>query len=140
MQHTKRLLLVENDAAEMAKVRRAFERLGSVETLTHVLDTTEAWQCLSCDSQNRPSLIVLDLDTNWPEGIDFLRTIKNDPALQCIPIVVMTSSHQSDPMLDSFAAGVAGYIIKPDDETRLLETIEAFDRYWTLSRVPTHLC
>ncbi len=140
MQNAKRLLLVENEFNGISRTRKAFEMLGIAETLVHVSNANEAMECLSGDPRSRPSLIVLDLDPDWDQSIDFLRSIKENQALQYIPVVVTTSSHQSRLMMDSFAIGVAGYIIKPEDNNRLVETIKAFGYYWTLSQVPTHTC
>lgn len=137
MQSTKRLLLVENGTTKEPRTRQAFEAIG-VARVVRTSSMEEAMGRLSGDPGDRPSLIVLDFDAFCTDGIEFLRTIKDDSRLCSIPVIILTSSHDDDPMPESFAWGAAGYIVKPDDDARFLKAIEAIDRYWTLSRVPTH--
>ena len=56
----------------------------------------------------KPDLVTLDISMPHTSGIRFYRTIKEDPDLALIPVVVVT--------------GVTGYGGRPDDFERFLST------------------
>ena len=138
MQNTKRVLLVESDAVQMPSAQQAFKELGTVATVMHVTSTEDAMACLTCDPQNRPSVVLLDLEALDAKGIEFVTTLKEDHTLQHIPVVVLATPDEFVTIPDSCVSCLAGYLVKTDDPVRLLEIVETFDRYWSLSRVPAH--
>lgn len=69
-------------------------------------------------------------------GIDFIHAIKAEEGLKKIPIVVLTTSDEEQDVIESFNLGVAGYIIKPVDYKKFVESIRIIDLYWTLSKLP----
>src|SRR5262245_36419592 len=62
-----------------------------------------------------PGLILLDLKMPKVDGLEVLRTIKSDPKLRMIPVVVLTSSRQEQDLLRSYNLGVNAYVVKPVD-------------------------
>jgi PAS domain S-box-containing protein len=68
----------------------------------------------------RPSLVTLDVLMPGLDGWEVLRTLKSDPDLAAIPVVVI--SIVDDPTLAS-SLGADDYMTKPIDWTRLTETL-----------------
>jgi CheY-like chemotaxis protein len=136
MESIEPLLLVEDDAVDALSVKRALQELDVSRKLVHVTCGQEALAYLGSETRTKPSLILLDL--NMPEmgGIELLRAIKSDDALQAIPVVVLTTSGEQSDVLDSFGLSVAGYVVKPFDFDQLRETIKTIDSYWRLSQLP----
>jgi len=78
-----------------------------------------------------PSLILLDL--NLPgkrDGRYVLAELKRDPRYRGIPVIVMTTSSNPDDVRKCFDLGAAGYIVKPVNLDRFVETIECLVQYW----------
>lgn len=70
-------------------------------------------------------------------GIEFLRVVKgNELPLKRIPVVVLTTSEEQQDKVESFNLGVAGYIKKPVDYQRFVETMRTINAYWTVSELP----
>jgi two-component system, chemotaxis family, chemotaxis protein CheY len=69
-----------------------------------------------------PDLVLLDLHMPVMDGWSFLVELKRTPGLASIPVVVMTQA--GDRVLAS-APVSAGYLSKPFEPARLLQTIEA---------------
>ena len=69
-------------------------------------------------------------------GIEFLKVVKADDVLKRIPVIVLTTSKEECDIMDSFKLSVAGYIVKPVNYTKFVETIRTIDLYWTLSELP----
>jgi CheY-like chemotaxis protein len=136
MRSAKPLLLVENNPDDALTVKRALRELGQAETLVHVPDAEQALVYLGSPAHPKPSVILLDLVLPGMGGVEFLKTIKTDPSLAEIPVVVLSTSGEQRDVLDSFDCSVAGYIVKPTDYDSLLESIRIIQDYWSLSYLP----
>jgi len=129
------ILLVEDDDRDREAVERAFKRHDIQNPLRVVSSLDEALSQLR--AKERPAVVLLDVKKLKDDGIERLRSLKGDPQLGSIPVVVLTSSPEEQDRIKSFDLGVAGYIVKPqkfEDFARVIKTIVL---YWTLSEVPT---
>jgi CheY-like chemotaxis protein len=78
----------------------------------------------------RPGLILLDLNMPRKDGREALREIKQDPALQDIPITILSVSHAEEDIVYSYDLGASSYMRKPHSFTELLETMRSWSHYW----------
>ena len=136
MQNSKPILLIENDSADAMKVRRAFEELNVTNPLVSSTSGEEALEHLRSEGNEKPCIILLDLNMPKMNGIEFLKAVKADDVLKRIPVVVLTTSKEEQDVVESFKLGVAGYIVRAADYKKFVEAIRIFDRYWTLSELP----
>ena len=136
MKSSKPILLVEDDKVDAMTVRRALDDLKVKNRLEMTEHGEEALAYLRDPDEERPCVILLDLRMPRMNGIEFLEIIKSDPALKRIPVVVMTTSREEQDIVKTFDLGVAGYIVKPVDYNRFVETMKTVDLYWTLSELP----
>ncbi len=137
MRNSTPVLLVEDDTIDAMTVRRAFKDLKVTNPLVHTLNGEEALAFLRNEANDRPCLILLDLNMPKMNGIEFLAVAKADPALKNIPVVVLTTSGEERDVIDSFRQSVAGYIVKPVDYRNFVNTVRTINMYWTLSEVPS---
>jgi chemotaxis family two-component system response regulator Rcp1 len=63
----------------------------------------------------RPDLILLDLSMPRKDGFSVLSEIKQDPDLDCISVIVLTSSHAEQDIVKSYKLRASCYISKPAD-------------------------
>ena len=136
MRNGKPVLLVEDDTIDAMTVRRAFKDLNLTNPLAHALNGEEALAYLENPENERPCVILLDLNMPKMNGIEFLKIVKADPSLKRIPVVVLTTSNEERDIVESFRSSVAGYIVKPVDYTEFVEAMRTVDLYWTLSELP----
>lgn len=133
----KPILLIEDDQIDAMTVTRALKELRVTNPVTHVENGEAGLDLLrAADKQSHPCLILLDLNMPIMGGIEFLRALKADAALKRIPVVVLTTSEEQRDKVESFNLGVAGYMHKPVDYRKFVETIRTIDTYWTLSELP----
>jgi CheY-like chemotaxis protein len=132
----KPILLVEDDTVDARTVKRALDDLGAATPLIHLTNGEEALRYLRNDQNERPCIILLDLNMPRMNGIEFLRAIKDEENLKTIPVIVLTTSREGRDVLDTFDLSVAGYVVKPVDYKRFVDTIRTIDRYWSLSQLP----
>jgi CheY-like chemotaxis protein len=136
MRNTKPVLLVEDDSVDAMTVKRALQDLGAKTLLVRTTNGEEALQYLRDDANEKPCIILLDLNMPKMNGIEFLKIIKVDEKLKRIPVIVLTTSKEDRDVVDSFELSVAGYMIKPVDYQQFVEAIRTLYMYWTLSKLP----
>ncbi|WP_213610980.1 response regulator [Pseudoalteromonas sp.] len=78
----------------------------------------------------RPGLILLDLNMPRMDGREALQTIKANPNLKGIPVVILTTSKQEEDMVKGYNLGAASYITKPVTFDGLVELMKTLGKYW----------
>ena len=139
MKSMRPILLVEDDRVDAMTLKRALKDLKVTNPLVHKLNGEEALDYLQSDSNDKPCVIILDLNMPKMNGMEFLKIAKADETLRRIPVVVLTTSRDEWDRFQSFDLSVAGYIIKPADYKRFLEAIRTIHLYWTLSEFPDNV-
>lgn len=84
----------------------------------------------STAQSQRPAVILLDLNLPGTDGRQVLAQLKQDAALQEIPIVVFTTSSNPSDIEFCYRHGANGYLIKPMDLDDLQTTLRGFIDYW----------
>ena len=136
MHNDKSILLVEDDRVDAMTVRRAFSDLKVTNKLIAVGNGEEALVFLQNGKNDKPCLILLDINMPKMNGIEFLKIAKIDHAIKSIPVVILTTSQEERDRMEGFSNGVAGYMIKPVDYLQFVETMRTIQMYWTLSEIP----
>ncbi len=136
MRSSKPILLVEDDQVDAMTVKRALKELHVTNRVDTVENGEEALLFLKDPQNEKPGIILLDLNMPRMNGIEFLTVAKQDERLRSIPVVVLTTSKAEQDKVDSFNLGVAGYMIKPVDYRQFVDVVKTIDLYWTLSELP----
>ena len=132
----KPILLIEDDQVDTMTVKRALKEIHVTNSLVHVENGEEAIHYLRDSGQEKPCIMLLDLNMPIMNGIEFLQVVKNDDQLRRIPVVVLTTSEEQQDKVNSFNLGVAGYMAKPVDYRQFVEVMRSIDAYWTISEMP----
>lgn len=136
MKNNNPILLVEDDKVDAMTVKRALKELTVKNELMIVENGEEALDYLMNEKNDKPCIILLDLNMPKMNGIEFLKVAKNEDNIKSIPVVVLTTSKADQDRLDSFKFSVAGYMIKPVNYIQFVETVKTIKLYWTLSELP----
>ncbi|MBF0161307.1 MAG: response regulator [Magnetococcales bacterium] len=136
MKGMKTILLVEDDRVDAMTVKRALKAIHVGNPVALVGNGEEGVAWLQDPQNERPCIILLDLNMPRMNGIEFLNAIKQEEHLRTIPVVVLTTSKDELDRAKSFDLGVAGYMVKPVDYLQFVEVIRTINLYWTLSELP----
>jgi CheY-like chemotaxis protein len=136
MRDSRPVLLVEDDSIDAMTVQRAFRDLKVTNPLKRTTNGEEALTYLRDPANDKPCLILLDLNMPRMNGIEFLGVAKVDSSLKEIPVIVLTTSSEERDIVESYRLSVAGYIIKPVDYMKFLDVIRTIQAYWSLSQFP----
>jgi CheY-like chemotaxis protein len=134
--NNKPILLVEDDSVDVMTILRALKEIHVVNPVVNMEHGEAALDHLRDPANERPCIILLDLNMPIMNGIEFLQQAKQDAMLRSIPVVVLTTSEEQQDKVRSFDLGVAGYMAKPVDYRRFVEVMRSIDLYWTLSEMP----
>ena len=63
-------------------------------------------QAVSLAAQSAPEVVLLDWAMPGMDGLEVLRQIKSDPVLKVIPVVMLTSSKETQDVSEAYRAGV----------------------------------
>ena len=131
------ILLVEDDPAHAEIVRRNFVNFRMANRLMHVSDGQLALDYLfhrgefqDPGKSPRPNLILLDLRLPKVDGLEVLKTVKDDAGLAGIPVVVLTTSSGEADMAKAYGNRANSYLVKPVDFPEFLKLMDALGYYW----------
>ena len=136
------ILLAEDSVTDAEVTQRALKKANIANPLLWVKDGAEALDFLHCRGRfagracARPRLVLLDLKMPQVDGIEVLRDIRATPALQTLPVVILTSSSEESDVVRSYALGVNSYIVKPVQSQRIFDEVARLGDYWLIMNRP----
>jgi adenylate cyclase len=115
-----RILVVDDTEANRNLLSRRLSRNG------HAVDTVESGVlALQAAAKSQYDLILLDLMMPGMNGFEVLTRLKADPAVQHIPVMMISALDEIASIVTCIEAGAEDYIPKPFDPTLLNARIEA---------------
>jgi CheY-like chemotaxis protein len=131
------ILLVEDEPAHIEIVRRNFEISRMANRLLTVEDGQAALDYLyrkdnfnDPDKFPLPDLILLDLRLPKVDGLEVLKTLKADPELSSIPVVILTTSSAEADLVKAYDYHANSYLVKPVDFSQFVKLMDSFGYYW----------
>ena len=132
----KRIVLAEDNPNDVELTLSALGEINLANEVVVARDGEEALDYLyrrgsfaNRDNGN-PAVVLLDLKMPKVDGLEVLRQLKSDPALQMIPVVVLTSSREEIQIVESYQLGVNSYVVKPADSKKFAQLIGDVGYYW----------
>lgn len=124
-----RILLVEDDEADILLAQRAFERANIWNRMDLVRNGQESLDYLrnehafaDKEKHPRPDVVLLDLNLPGIDGREVLALMRKDPKLEKIPVVIVSTSDYERDIEFGRSHGVQHYIIKPIQVDNIMET------------------
>ena len=110
-----KVLVVEDSPTQIAKLRFSLETAGY-----QVLEASNGIQGLATAREQRPQLIISDVNMPEMDGFEMCARIKADPDLRDIPLLLLTTLSDPESLLKGLEAGADYHISKPYDQDLLL--------------------
>jgi two-component system, chemotaxis family, response regulator Rcp1 len=118
----KKVILVEDNLADVELVKISVRELTMPVELIHVGDGQELL---------RIGVILLDLNMPRVSGLDVLRHMHKDPALNKIPVVMFTTSNSRTDIMKCYELGAKAFVCKPLDINDFNDSIRSIVEFWT---------
>jgi CheY-like chemotaxis protein len=130
-----RVLVAEDNEDHLFLTVRALHSVEGIELeVEGVRDGEEALDYMhrrgEYADRKRPHLFVVDLKMPRRSGFEVIDELKSDPQLRRIPIVVLTSSDDSEDVKVAYQLGTNSYVAKPASTTDFQEGVREIATYW----------
>lgn len=123
------ILMAEDNPADVVFFQEAAEAIQAEADLRVVNNGARALQFLRRESPYhdapRPDVVVLDLNLPLKTGREVIAAMAGDPAINGIPVAVLTTSESESHVCDLYCAGRCLYFTKTDDFSRLQEIVKS---------------
>lgn len=128
------ILMIEDNPGDVRLAQEGLKRGKVVNNLRVAEDGETGLAMLRKEGEHAgsasPDLILLDLNLPGIGGREVLAEIKSDPALEHIPVVVLTSPEAEEDILKSYKLKTNSYIIKPVEFQKFMDMMKKLDDYW----------
>lgn len=138
MHTTSKILLVEDNLADVELTKIAFESQQIQSEIVHCADGKIALDFLRDNSIEGFSYVLLDLNMPRLNGLDLLKICKQDPILKRLPVIVFTTSASNTDVQQCYEHGANAYVLKPVDLEDFDRTISAINSFWETINVKGH--
>lgn len=138
----KPILLVEDNPKDLELTLVALAKSNLANEVITVRDGQECLDYLFYREQfadrpkGLPAVVLLDLKLPKLDGLEVLQTIKNDPALRGIPVVMLTTSREERDLVTSYNLGVNAYVVKPVAFKDFMIAIQDLGVFWAVINEP----
>ncbi len=138
----KRILLVEDSAEDVELALAALETHRLANEVVIARDGAEALDYLHARGEftgrppGLPVVVLLDLKMPKIDGLEVLRSMKEDPGLKAVPVVMLTSSREEADLVRSYTLGANAYVVKPVDFQQFMEAIKGVGCFWAVINEP----
>ena len=131
------ILLVEDNPNDIALTMRALQKNNLANKVYTVKDGEEALEFIFATGQYAhrdvnfpPKVIFLDLKLPKVDGLEVLKKIKSVEKTKTIPVVVVTSSQETQDVEECYKLGVNSFIQKPIEFEGFVKAISDAGLYW----------
>lgn len=137
------LLIVDDDRDQRTLMQREFKILHSHYKIQTLASGNEAIAYLQGEGKFEdrekfefPSYIITDLAMPDGDGFAVLDFLKSNPALSVIPVVMLSSSDDTDDIRHAYLLGASSYFVKPGSLSELAGLVQRIHHYWVGCEVP----
>ena len=117
----KTVLIVEDNELNMKLFHDLLEAHGF-----STLQTRTGIEALKLARENRPDLILMDIQLPEVSGLEVTKWIKEDESIASIPVVAVTAFAMKGDEERIRQGGCEAYISKPISVSKFLETVKSF--------------
>ncbi len=136
------IIMIEDDEGHARLIERNIRRSGVNNEIVPFTNGTDALDYLfgadgtGIGHKGRAFLIVLDLNLPDMMGTDILRQLKQDKYLKSAPVVVLTTTDDSQEIKRCYELGCNVYITKPVNYESFANAIRQLGLFFSVIQVP----
>lgn len=136
------ILLAEDDPKDVRLTLAALAEYNLANEVVVVNDGAEALDFLyrrgkyQLRGAANPAVVLLDIKMPKVDGLEVLRTIKGDPQLKNIPVVILTSSREEQDLAECYQLGVNAFVVKPVNFTEFVDAVKSLGVFWAIVNEP----
>jgi two-component system, chemotaxis family, chemotaxis protein CheY len=113
------ILIVDDSVSIRQSVRFILEQNGYT-----VFEGADGAEGLKRLSEQKVQLVITDINMPNMDGLSMVRKIRETEGIKFLPILVLTTESQGSMVEEGKKAGATGWIVKPFNNDKLIETIK----------------
>lgn len=129
-----RILLIEDNPGDIHLIRRNLDLIGAnyqMEVCTDGEAGLDYLNSLPEDSSTWPHMVLLDLNLPKMHGREVLEAIKSNDRLKCIPVIIFTSSNQSQEIAQMYCSNANCFVEKPSNLDEYNKVVRMVWDFWS---------
>ena len=134
MPHRLHVYLIDDNVTDLELAHEAFSGHVDEVRLTTCFSAESALKSLMDPSTLLPDVIVTDLNMPLMSGLELLKVLKGEPKLQCIPVVMLTTSSDADDVKSAYTLHASSYLVKAATFSTFMTQVDAFVTFWMTTR------
>ena len=137
-----KIIMIEDDEGHARLIERNIRRSGVNNEIMPFSNGTAAVSYLfgsdgtGTDHKGKPLLVLLDRNSADMPGCDILRRVKENKYLKCAPVVVLTTTDDSQEIKRCYELGCNVYITKPVNYESFANAIRQLGLFFSVIQVP----
>ncbi|MEJ5994403.1 response regulator [Pedobacter sp. Du54] len=135
------ILLVEDNEGDILLTTEALEESKIINKISVIKDGSAAIDFFEQlkDDQNKPDLVLLDINLPKKSGQEVLSHIKKHPLHSRIPVIMLTTSSAERDILLAYKNYANCYITKPVEVSEFISAIAKIQDFWiNIVSIPNH--
>ena len=125
-----KILVVDDDRDDQFMLKKILKAAAPSADIVQAYNGDECLRYLEAHAHDLPDLITMDLNMPLVNGIEATEQIKNNPAVQKIPLVVLSTSDRVSDREAAMQSGADDYYIKPVIYDELQLTLKGIIGKW----------
>ncbi|GAB1594682.1 response regulator [Lysobacter claricitrinus] len=136
MNKLRTILLAEDSPADAEMALDALREANLANPIVHVEDGVEVLDFLyrrgafAGRTNDLPAVLLLDIKMPRMDGLEVLRTLREDPQFRTLPVVILSSSREENDLARSWNLGVNAYVVKPVDVEQFFIAVRTLGQFW----------
>lgn len=138
MKALRTILLAEDNPKDIELTIEAMKENNLANLVEVVHDGVETLEYLRREGKysdrkpGNPAVLLLDLKMPKMDGIEVLQSIRSDPKLKMLPVVVLTSSREEQDLIRTYELGINAYVVKPVGFKEFIEAVKQIGIFWAI--------
>ena len=128
------VLVIENNPADVRLVKQGVTEADAdidLQVINSGQKAVDSLTAIDADAPGEhPDLVLLDLNLPGKSGHDILGVVRNETAFPAVPVVVISSSENSDDIDRVYDASANAYVTKPVDPDEYIDMVDAVIDFW----------
>ena len=140
--NVKNILLVEDDPSDVELTLAALaehdlaSKVAVVDNGAEALDYLYRRGKFKTRAGGNPIVVLLDNKMPKVSGLEVLKIMKADEHLKIIPVVALTSSRETQALVEFYKHGVNAYVVKPVDFSEFMKAVNQLGIFWAAVNEP----
>lgn len=136
------ILIAEDDDGHYSLMERNLLRTGISNRIIRFTDGQQTYDFLqqlkdpSFPDSTRPYLLILDIRLPQIDGMELLETLKSDPVLKIIPVIMLTTAHNPELIVKCRMSGCNMFVIKPTEYEQFVQSVDRLGHFLSIIEVP----